>query len=55
VADASTIQRAGSLGLSAVAALEGFDSFPFFERLGDAIVSGPTGNNVRDLRVLCKV
>jgi glycerate 2-kinase len=55
VADASTIQRAESLGLSVLAALEGFDSFPFFEQLGDAIVSGPTGNNVRDLRILCRV
>lgn len=55
VVDASTIQRVESLGLSALASLEAFDSFPFFEQLGDAIVSGPTGNNVRDLRILCKV
>ena len=25
---------------------------PFFEALGDAIVTGPTGNNLRDLRIL---
>jgi len=30
----------------------GFESAPFFEALGDSIVTGPTGNNVRDLRVL---
>ena len=53
VVDASTIQRAESLGLSALASLEAFDSFPFFEQLGDAILSGPAGNNVRDLRILC--
>jgi hydroxypyruvate reductase len=53
VVDAPTIQRAESLGLFAPAALEAFDSFPFFDKLGDAIVSGPTGNNVRDLRIFC--
>jgi hydroxypyruvate reductase len=30
----------------------GFNAFPFFEKLGDTIQTGPTGNNVRDLRVL---
>jgi glycerate 2-kinase len=28
------------------------DAFTFFERLGDTIVTGPTGNNLRDLRIL---
>jgi hydroxypyruvate reductase len=28
------------------------DACTFFERLGDAIVTGPTGNNLRDLRIL---
>jgi glycerate 2-kinase len=28
------------------------DAFTFFERLGDAVVTGPTGNNLRDLRIL---
>ena len=28
------------------------DAFRFFDRLGDAIVTGPTGNNLRDLRLL---
>ncbi len=53
VVDATTISRAESLGLSSASALEDFDSFSFFERLGDAILTGPTGNNVRDLRILC--
>jgi glycerate 2-kinase len=52
VADGTTLQRAKELGLSASKSLAGFDSFPFFDRLGDAIVTGPTGNNLRDLRVL---
>jgi hydroxypyruvate reductase len=30
------------------------DAYSFFAALGDAIVTGPTGNNVRDLRLLVK-
>jgi hydroxypyruvate reductase len=52
VADGSTIMRAQSAGLDARAALQKFDAYPFFRALGDAIEIGPTGNNVRDLRVL---
>jgi len=33
-------------------ALATFDAYPLFETLGDAIVTGPTGNNLRDLRIL---
>ncbi len=33
-------------------ALERFDSFPFLNESGAAIVTGPTGNNLRDLRIL---
>ncbi len=39
-------------GLDARAALEKFDAYPFFSALGDAIEIGPTGNNLRDLRIL---
>ena len=39
-------------GLEARAALEKFDAYPFFKALGDAIEIGPTGNNLRDLRIL---
>ena len=52
VADGTTLERARAKGLDAAAALAKFDAFPFFEALGDAIVTGPTGNNLRDLRVL---
>jgi hydroxypyruvate reductase len=27
------------------------DSYTFFQELGDAIETGPTGNNLRDLRI----
>ena len=40
------------MGLDLKRALERFDSFPLLEKLGDTIVTGPTGNNVRDLRIL---
>jgi len=52
IADGSTIERARSLGLDARAALARFDAYSFFLKLGDAIVTGPTGNNLRDLRIL---
>lgn len=52
VADGSTVTRARALGRDAAAALAAFDAFPLFEALGDALVMGRTGTNVRDLRVL---
>ena len=52
VADGTTIARAKSSGLDVGAALEKFDAYPLFKALGDAIETGPTGNNVRDLRIL---
>jgi hydroxypyruvate reductase len=50
--DGSTVARAQSKGLNIRAALEKFDAYPFFSALGDAIETGPTGNNLRDLRIL---
>jgi len=52
VADGSTVARAIANGLNAGAALAGFDAFPFFDALGDTIMTGPSGTNVRDVRVL---
>src|SRR6202453_2538395 len=47
-----TGRRAQVEGLSAAAALEQFNAYSFFSALGDAIETGPTGNNLRDLRLL---
>ena len=47
-----TISRARASGLDARAALARNDAHPFFERLGDAHVSGPTLTNVNDFRAL---
>ena len=52
VVDGTTIDRARSRGLDAHAALARFDAYPLFSALGDAIEIGPTGNNLRDLRIL---
>jgi glycerate 2-kinase len=52
IVDGSTLERARSKGLDAHTALEKFDAYPFFSALGDAIETGPTGNNLRDLRIL---
>ena len=52
LADGTTVARAKALGMDACAALEKFDAYPFFRALGDTIETGPTGNNLRDLRIL---
>ena len=52
VADGTSVERARIRGLDARAALDKFDAYPFFSALGDAIETGPTGNNLRDLRIL---
>jgi len=52
IADGSTLDRARQRGLDAATAIVRFDSFPLFHAIGDAFMTGPTGNNVRDLRIL---
>ena len=52
IVDGGTLERAKARGLNPAAHLAGFNAYPFFESLGDAIVTGPTGNNLRDLRIL---
>ena len=52
VADGKTLARARSLGLHPREAFRQSDAYNFFAGLQDAIVTGPTGNNLRDLRIL---
>jgi hydroxypyruvate reductase len=52
VADGETVKRGRAAGLDAAVALRESDAYTFFAKLGDAIVTGPTGNNLRDLRIL---
>jgi glycerate 2-kinase len=52
VADGETFERGQAIGLNARYMFRESDSYSYFARLGDAIVTGPTGNNLRDLRIL---
>lgn len=52
IVDSTTIARATALGLKAEDFLRRSDAYSFFNALGDAITTGPTGTNVRDLRIL---
>jgi glycerate 2-kinase len=50
--DGRTVERASAANYSVARAIEDFDSHGLLSNLGDAIVTGPTGNNLRDLRIL---
>lgn len=52
VCDETTLARAAAVGFDLTEAVESFNSYPLLEALGDAIHTGPTGNNVRDLRLV---
>jgi hydroxypyruvate reductase len=52
VADHTTIQRAKSMGLDPRAHLDNNDAYPFFQKLGDLLITGPTQTNVMDVRIL---
>jgi len=52
IADETTVGRARSLGLAAPGFLETSDAFNFFNNLDDAVITGATGTNVRDVRIL---
>jgi glycerate 2-kinase len=48
LADTTTVARSQA---DAADALAGFDAYPFFHALGDTLITGPTHNNLRDLRI----
>ena len=52
IVDGTTVEKATARGLDPKAHLKRFNAYPLFEAQGDAIVTGPTGNNLRDLRIL---
>jgi len=59
VVDGTTVSRAGDFahdhageGDPPAKALAGFNAYPLLNKLGDAVITGPTGNNLRDLRIL---
>ena len=51
-ADGKTLKRARTMGLDPWSFLKENDAYHFFEKLGDLIITGPTGTNVMDLRIL---
>ena len=53
--DTTTIARARQQQFDPETHLRGFDACPLFTAIGDTIVTGPTGNNLRDLRVFLAV
>jgi hydroxypyruvate reductase len=50
--DGGTAARAEAAGLGLESALEAFDTESALEASGDLHVTGPTGTNVNDLRIL---
>jgi hydroxypyruvate reductase len=52
IADPTTAGRARSFGFDPVRSLAEFNACPLFTALGDSVVTGPTGQNLRDLRLL---
>lgn len=50
--DGSTLVRARALGLDPSKYLSENDSYMFFQSLGDAFITGPTGTNVNDLTII---
>jgi len=52
IADPTTLERARALHFDPVDSLESFDACPLFSALGDTVVTGKTGHNLRDLRLL---
>jgi glycerate 2-kinase len=52
IADPTTAARARAFGFNPVQSLAAFNACPLFTALGDSVVTGPTGQNLRDLRLL---
>jgi glycerate 2-kinase len=52
IADPTTVARAHAFGFHLKASLAAFNACPMFTALGDSVVTGPTGQNLRDLRLL---
>ena len=52
VVDGTTVARSATAGLDVARNLASFNAYPLFQTLVDAVLTGPTGNNVRDIRIL---
>jgi glycerate 2-kinase len=52
IVDPTTVARAQAFGYDPAQALATFNTCPLFTAIGDSVVTGPTGQNLRDLRLL---
>jgi hydroxypyruvate reductase len=52
IADPTTVARAEAFGFNPAQSLAEFNACPLFTAIGDSVVTGPTGHNLRDLRLL---
>jgi glycerate 2-kinase len=52
IADPTTVARARAFGYDPDKSLATFNACPLFTALGDSVVTGPTGQNLRDVRLL---
>ena len=52
IADPTTVARARAFGFDPEKSLATFNACPLFTALGDSAVTGPTGQNLRDVRLL---
>ena len=52
IVDKSTMEKVAKLGLDVNDYATRFDSYNFFQKTGDIIMTGPTGANVSDLMIL---
>ena len=52
IADPTTVARARAFGFDPEQSLKEFNACPLFTAIGDSVVTGPTGQNLRDLRLL---
>jgi glycerate 2-kinase len=51
--DGTTVTYGSKLGLSAQAALDQNDAYPYLAQVGALLITGPTNTNVNDLMVVC--
>jgi glycerate 2-kinase len=52
IADGQSLERARRFKMDPSHFLEGHNSYNFFKKLGDLIMTGPTGTNVNDIMIL---
>jgi glycerate 2-kinase len=52
IVDSCTIKKANGADLNPIAFLENNDSYHLFQKTGDLLITGPTGTNVMDLRIV---